>query len=122
MSAKPLNFGSGMPQVSGVLAGWMKSITLQKRQQLTNDGLVSYVNTDITFSGTIQPLSARQIALKPEGQRAWEWLQIHAVAGTKNIADNDQIVYNGIIFKVMATKDYSLNGYIEYHLAREYQP
>lgn len=122
MSAKPLNFGSGMPQVSGVLAGWMKSITLQKRQQLTNDGLVSYVNTDITFSGTIQPLSPRQIALKPEGQRAWEWLQIHAVAGTKNIADNDQIVYNGIIFKVMATKDYSLNGYIEYHLAREYQP
>lgn len=123
MTARPLNFGSGMPNVSAALNGWMKAITIQKRTQSVDTyGDVTYTNVDFTFMGTVQPLSPKQIELKPEGQRAWTWLQIHMQTGNFGLNVNDQIVINGVIFKVMALKDYSQSGYIEYHAVYEYQP
>ena len=122
MSPKPLNQISGMPQMSAAFSGWAKTITLNRRSQTVTDGLVSYAVTPFTFKGTIQPLSPKAIALKPEGQRAWPWLQIHALAGTLNLDVDDQIVYNGDIYKIMALLDYSLNNFIEYHAVHEYQP
>ena len=123
MSAKPLNHGSGMPNVSAALNGWMKRITLQKRTQSVDTyGDVTFTNVDFSFMGTIQPLSPKQIELKPEGQRAWTWLQIHMQTGSFKLNVNDQIVINGTIYKVMALKDYSQSGYIEYHAVYEFQP
>ncbi len=107
--------------MGAAFAGWMKPITLIRITQSITDGLVTDNEASITFQGTIQPLSPRMIALKPEGQRAWEWLQIHAFAGSLNLDDNDRISYNDKRFKVMATNDYSLNNYIEYHVVRDYE-
>lgn len=123
MSRAPLNIGSGMPNVSSALNGWARQITLQKRTQTVDDtGLVGYADVDFTFRGTVQPLSPKQIELKPEGQRAWTWLQIHIYAGTFRLNVNDQILINHVIYKIMALKDYSQSGYIEYHAVFEYQP
>lgn len=120
--AQPLNKASGMPQMRAAFAGWAKKITLVKRTQgVSQQGLVYNIDASFTFMGTIQPLSPKSIVLKPEGQRAWEWLQIHCLAGTSNLNVNDQIVYNGRVFKIMAQNDYSLNNYIEYHAVRDYQ-
>lgn len=77
--------------------------------------------TAITFRGVIQPLQPKTIALKPEGQRAWEWLQIHCFSGPLNLDDDDQIIWQGRNYKVMGVYNYELNGYIEYHLVRDYQ-
>jgi hypothetical protein len=146
--AKPLNQSSGMPQMGAAFAGWAKIITIYRRNQIVIDELVGYVDdlnkwdqggienwdtptaefdqpvatvTKITFKGTIQPLSAKQISLKPEGQRSWEWLQIHCFSGPLNLDTNDIIIYNGKNFKIMGVWDYSLNNYIEYHAIRDYQ-
>lgn len=147
MSRAPLNIGSGMPQMGAAFAGWQSPIVVYKRTQLVLDGLVRYGAlpsrwdrpdefydtqgevwdspippvTQIGFNGVIQPLSPKNIALKPEGQRAWEWLQIHCLAGALNLTTNDQIIYLGLDYKVMAVNDYSLNNYIEYHIIRDYQ-
>lgn len=112
--------GSGMPQMRAAFGGWMRRITLVKRVQSVVDGLVVTQDVPFAFRGVIQPLNPKAIALKPEGQRAWEWLQIHCV-GKGILTTNDRIVYLGKEFKVMAQNDYSLNGYIEYHLVFDYQ-
>lgn len=120
--AKPLNMLSGMPQMSAAFMGWSKTITLKKRiQSVDSDGMVYDVNSTIVFKGTIQPLSPKTIALKPEGQRAFTWLQIHALVGTLNLTVNDEIIYNGTKYKVMAVLDYSLNGFYEYHACEAFQ-
>ena len=73
--------------------------------------------------GAVQPLSPNKIELKPEGQRSWEWLQIHMKTPiTQTLDTNDQVVMNGRIYKIMAQNDYSQNGYIEYHAIYDYQP
>jgi len=148
--AKPLNKSSGMPQMGAAFAGWAQTITIFKINQIVTDGFVKNDNgapyqfdqdgefneydvygqdwdqkakpvTKVVFQGVIQPLSPKAIALKPEGQRAWTWLQIHCFAGSLNLTTNDRIIYNGSRYKVMAVLDYSLNNYIEYHVVRDYQ-
>ena len=120
MSLANKNIPSGMPQITSAFGGWMKNITLQKSKQCIVDGLVQQTETPFTFQGAIQPLSPKQIALKPEGQRAWTWLQIHCMLpGAIDVTD--LIVYNGAIFKVMGVYDYSLNGFMEYHLVHDFQ-
>ena len=112
---------SGMPQINAAFSGWFSRITLLKNIDEVNNGIVTKKKIPISFYGTIQPLSAREISLKPEGQRSWTWLQIHCKAQATLLIPGDQITYSGDIFKVMGLKDYSLNGYVEYHLARDYQ-
>lgn len=121
MTANPLNALSGMPQMRAAFAGWTRLITLQKVTDKVANGLVKKVTEEITFSGTIQPLSPKTIELKPEGQRAWEWLQIHCLTTCRDLTTNDRIIFQGRKYKIMATNDYSLNNYIEYHAVADYQ-
>ena len=119
--AQPLNQLSGMPQMAAAFDGWTTKINLNVVTQAVFDGFVTDVINTFTFNGTIQPLRPEQIALKPDGQRSWEWLQIHVITGTNNLKTNDRIIYNGKEYKVMSVKDYSLNNYVEYHVVSDYE-
>lgn len=112
---------SGMPLMGRAFSGWTTRILLTKCMQNVVNGLVTTQQIPISFYGTIQPLSAREISLKPEGQRSWTWLQVHCQAKATNLIPGDQVIYGVDLYKVMALKDYSLNGFIEYHLVRDYQ-
>lgn len=112
-----INNLSGMPQMSLAFRGWTIPIELVKITQVVNaDGFVIDTEQVIKFDGTVQPLSTEQIEQKPEGQRAYQWLQIHAITSVNNLRNNDQIQYDGRNYKVMGIKDYKLNNYIEYHV------
>lgn len=120
--AAPLNQISGMPQINPAFSGWQTPITLIKITQVTDsNGIVTNNQTSMTFQGVIQPLSPQQVMLKPEGQRAWTWLQIHCFSGPQNLTTNDLVTYNGIEYKIMGVLDYSLDNYIEYNLIKNYQ-
>lgn len=110
-----------MPQITSAFAGWMNKITLLKITEKIVEGFVQVNKTPIKFQGTIQPLSARSIELKPEGQRSFTWLQIHCISRTAPLIPGDKIVWSGNIYKVTDQKDYSLNGYIEYHACKDFQ-
>lgn len=121
MPALPLNMQSGMPQMRAAFIGWMVPITLVRvTQQVVQNGLVEDIETNISFQGTVQPLSAEEIELKPDAQRSFEWLQIHALAGSTNLVTDDRIIFAGVRYKIMARKDYSLNNYVEYHAIQDY--
>lgn len=120
---RKLNEMSGMPQMQAAFAGWTIRITLQKVTQINTNGFITDSEPqNISFMGVIQPLSPRVIALKPDGQRSWTWLQIHVTSGPLDLTDNDRITYNQKQFKIMGKWDYRLDGYIEYHAVEDYQP
>jgi hypothetical protein len=118
---KTLDQLSGMPHMKAAFSGWTKSITLKVITQTVVDGFIEDASRDFTFQGTIQPLQTNKIILKPEGQRSWEWLQIHCITSSLDLKTNDRIEYGGRIFKIMAQNDYSLNNFIEYHAVADYQ-
>lgn len=118
--AKPLNQSSGQPQMGAAFAGWTSKITLIKVVQ----SLVNFINVDtetpMTFDGVIQPFGLKQLMLKPEGERAWQWWMIHCVGSTLDLDTNDKVKYLGKKFKVMGVNNYQLNGYVEYHVIEDY--
>lgn len=120
--AKKLNQISAMPQMEAAFSGWAIQITLVVISQIVDaNGFVTNSERNISFEGTVQPLEPNKIMLKPEGQRSFEWLQIHCLDRNANLNTNDRIVYNSQKYKIMAKNDYSLNNYVEYHAIQDYQ-
>lgn len=112
---------NGMPNMRNTLNGWEVPLTLVKITQEVIDGEASKKSEFIRFFGVWQPLRDEQLQFKPEGQRSWEWIWIHAKSGTLNLETQDKIIFNNKRYKVMNVKDYSLNGFIEYQLVRDYE-
>lgn len=121
MPPKTLSQYSGMPQMNAAFAGWMSKITIIVITQVIVDGFPVDTEEKVFFQGVVQPLSPRQIELKPEGERSWTWLQIHCLAGSLNLEPNNKIIFNGKRYKIMANNDYSLDNYMEYHAILDYQ-
>jgi len=118
---KTLSDYSLQPQICAAFQNWQSDITLVVVKQQIVDGLVKDIERQMTFKGVIQPLGAQKLMLKPEGERAWKWLQIHCFSGKLNLDPNDRILYRDEYFKIMADNDYSLNNYVEYHLVKDYE-
>ena len=112
---------NNMPKMGNALRGWESDVVLTIITQDNVNGFIQNDEKEVKFRGTVQPLKAQEIQLKPEGQRSFEWLQIHARAGDMNLNTNDRIRYFGRLFKVMALNDYTPNGFIEYHAVKDFE-
>lgn len=117
---KSLSASSGMPNVANVLDGWMIPLVMYKQVQNVVDGFLEVTQKRLDFQGVWQPFTDKQLALLPEGQRAWShyWLHVKTPIDL-NVAD--EVVYLNKRYKVLSLKDYSLNGYCDYHLIRDYE-
>ena len=116
---KKLNQIQGMPKMSVAFSGWKSQITLVVLSNAINaNGFNVPTETTISFRGTIQPLSAEALELKPDAQRSFEWLQIHVETSDPNytvLSVGDEIQYNDKPYRVKGKKDYTLNNYVEFH-------
>lgn len=116
----PLNALQGtVPSLSGVLTDWFQAMSFTRVVKSTVGFQVIETPTVISFRGVIQPLSDRALQLKPEGQRAWTWFLLYSDPTLK--LDVDEVVtYLGIQYRVMALKDYSIYGYMDYHICEDF--
>ena len=112
---------SGMPQMDTTLIGWEVPLTLIKITQNVIDGDLQTTETTITFKGVWQPLKNEALELKPEGQRSWEWIWIHAKSSELNLETGDKVRFKNKRYKVTEKKDYGLNSFVEYNLCRDYE-
>lgn len=112
---------SGMPQMDTTLQGWQVPLTLIKITQDIVDGELVTTQKSVAFQGVWQPLRDEALELKPEGQRSWEWIWIHAVASELNLETADKVIFQNKRYKVIQKKDYGLNSFVEYQLCRDYE-
>lgn len=75
--------------------------------------------TNLNFLGVWQPQSPQQLALKPEGQRAWQWYTLHAQLGFP-LNPDDVVTYQGVQYRVSSKRDYSQYGFLEYEMHQDY--
>lgn len=117
---RPLNFQTGtVPDVSGAMQDWFQPMVFGRVVKTTVDFQVVETEVDINFQGVIQPYNPRQLLLKPEGQRAWTWLTLHADPVLS--LDVDEVVkYLGVQTRVMSRKDYTIYGYVMYELVQDW--
>lgn len=118
--ARNRSLASGLPNMANTLTGWEQTITLGKVVQTIDQGdLVETINWT-TGQAVVQPLSAQQLLLKPEGQRGWQYFWLHAKTNF-GLSLSDRVIYKETQFKVTAVKDYSDYGYYDIELTQDYQ-
>lgn len=116
----PLNQNSGtVPDMSGALLNWFQAMTFGLITKATVGFQVVETASEINFQGVWQPLSGRELMLKPEGQRAWSWWWLHADPSL-NLKVDDIVVYKTKQYRVMSKKNYELYQYVEYHLVTDW--
>lgn len=116
---KPLTY-SGLPQVGDVLPSWFQPLTFDVVTKTIVNYEVEETTLTITTQGVRQPMSAQQLSIKPEGQRAWKWETIHCLPDVKLRVD-DIVIFNGTKYRVAERWDWSEYGYLEYHIHQAYE-
>ena len=118
--SKPATGLTGMPNAASTLRGWFSTLQLTMVQKTIIDFEVVETLVPIVAQGTVQPFTSRQLEMKPEGQRQWDWRMIHATADLQLKLD-DVIQYNGTRFRIMGAFDYIGNGYVQYEAVNDYR-
>lgn len=116
----PLNANSGtLPQVDDAMLDYFQPMTFGVVTKTIFGAQVSETMENVSFQGVMQPLSERQLMMKPEGQRLWKWFWLHADPSL-TLTPDMVVTYLGEQFRVTTQKDYRLYGYVEYHLTNDY--
>lgn len=120
-SNTPLNVQTGtIPNVGGAMRDWFQPMTFGTVTKETVGFQVVETEVEVSFQGVIQPFTERQLQIKPEGQRAWTWLWLHADP-VLTLQVDDVVSYLGVQTRVMARKDYGIYGYVEYQLVQDWE-
>lgn len=113
---------ANLPDVSEVMNGWEVSMTANYVTQAVVDGAVVDTEVNKPIKGIMQPLKAEEILLKDEGQRSFDWYQVHVRDDVYGELFTTQIlIINSVPYKIKAKKDWVLNGYREYHAIRDFE-
>jgi hypothetical protein len=102
-----------------ILNGWMRKIDLTKVSTEIVDFEAKQVERTLSTVGCILPLSNQQLALKPEGQRAWKWMVLFCTTDLELVPD-DVVFFRGERFRVTGMADWQDNGYRSQELVNDY--
>jgi hypothetical protein len=117
---KPLFNKSGTtPDVSGAMQDYFQDMVFEPLVKTVTGFQVVEVPNPINFRGVIQPLTERQLLLKPEGQRAWTWFTLHSDP-VLTLQVDDVVLWNGKQTRIMGRKDYMLYGFVEYSMVQDW--
>lgn len=121
-NAKDIKIGaqSNLPQMSEVLLAWFQDMTFDLVTKTIDEYDLKETTQSISTRGVRQPFTSQQLAIKPEGQRAWLWETLHCLPDVK-LKPDDVVLFNQVRYRVMEKLDYSEYGYLEYHIIQDYK-
>lgn len=116
----PINVKTGtVPDVSGAMRNWYQPLTFSRVVKTISDFQVIETMTQVAFRGVVMPLDGRQLMLKPEGQRVWNWINVFSDIAL-GLSPDDVINFLGKQYRVMSQKNYALYGYLQYELVSDW--
>jgi hypothetical protein len=111
---------SAVPDIGGSMRAYYQPLTLVRVKKQIVDFEERESRTSFTTSGVIQPLSLQELAMKSEGQRAWDWQMLHCEIGLVLIPD-EVVEYKGVKYRVMGRRTYAAYGFTYYELVNDYE-
>ena len=116
---KGLNY-VGLPQVGEVLPGWFQPLKFDIVTKSLVDYEVQEVIVSVQTMGVRQPFTSQKLAIKPEGQRSWNWETLHCLPNVPLKVD-DKVIFDNKTYRVMNKWDWKEYGYYEFELCQGYE-
>ena len=107
------------PTARSIIYGWLRPIELVKIQKTTVDFETIEVQIPLKTTGVVQPFTPTQLAIKPEGQRAWKWWSITATPDLQLKAD-EVITYRQSKLRIMSQLPFEANDVVQYESVEDY--
>lgn len=121
LNVAPASLKATLPRPQLGINMWSQGSQAQVVTQIVDEyGNVTNQKSFFNFDGVIQPLDPEEIKVKEEGQWSWSWYWFHTKENV-DLHTNDVVLYKGHEYKIMAKKDYSDYGHIEYHCIKDWQ-
>ena len=117
---KPMSNAAGLPDMTGGMAGLFQPMTFVLVTKQSIDGLVSEIENKVKATAVRYPMKAQEVALKPEGQRAWRWETLLATAALI-LKTSDIVKFDGNRYRVMGKQDWKEYGFVQYDLAQDFK-
>jgi hypothetical protein len=109
-----------MPEVSAGVTRFLSPLIIEKLQVNVVSGFAQKIPIAIKTLGAIQPLTARELVVKPEGERSWSWYRLHTSVNV-DLKTNDRVRIRNTVYKIMAKWDWSRSGYLEFHCILDFE-
>lgn len=117
----PLNMTTpNLPNMGGTLEGWFQKMAIGLISKVIVSNRVQETVTPYEVMGVIQPFSAEELQIKPEGQRSWRWHMIHCQPSFP-VKTDDTIVYRNERYRVMSKWGYDAYGFCQYDAVKDYE-
>lgn len=112
---------SALPSLRTTLVGWFRPIVLGRVTSNIVEGEIQRVVREQRCRGMVQPFGPRELKLKSEGERKWNWQMLHTDPSV-SLRDGEEFTIHNIRYRVMSQKNYSEYGYVMYELVQDYAP
>ncbi len=117
---RTLNQNTGtLPDLSDAILNWFQPMVFTTVVKTVVNFKLVETPTNINFAGVWQPLSPRELAMKPDGQREWIWIRLIALPNVE-LTPDQVITYLGVQYRVKAVRNYELENFLEYDLVQDY--
>ena len=87
-SSFPLNALGSLPQVNGAMNSWGQSVVANLVSKTIVDFTTMEVLTPVTTIGVLQSYSARELMIRPENERQFQWWMFHVKAQESYVASS----------------------------------
>ena len=108
------------PNVEDALSGWLRKVIIGKIIKSIVDFQVVESRQIYEIFAVRQPFSTKQLLIKPEGQRAWQWESLHIKGSELEFCLDDQIIIDGKKYRIMQKWEWQDRGYINYDIVEDW--
>lgn len=119
-SDRPLDFTGNLPNVSGTIRGYFRPMQLNLIARTTENMVEKIAEQLFECAGVIQPFTATQLRLKPEGERAWKWNLLHTTPDVE-LAAGQNFEIKGVPYRIMGKAPWSDYGMNIYEVVEDYR-
>lgn len=119
--SKNLNQQVGtLPNMANTLLDWFQPLQFSRIVKTIVNFELKETLTTVDFMGVIEPISAQELAMKPEGERRWIWNTIWSLTNL-DLKPDEIITINCVNFRVMKKHDWSSYGYYQFEIMQDYK-
>lgn len=111
-----------VPNMSESITDWFQKLTFTQVGKSVVGFEVLETPVATQFWGVFMPFSPRDLALLPEGERAWTLIKLYAQT-VLTLQVDDVVVFpqlNNKQTRVMSRSDYGIYSYVEYKLCQDW--